>query len=252
MTETTRSIYDRSAARWRRDEPVLLSDYTARPFLLDWCEPVRGQRILDLGCGEGYVARQLAERGAGEVVGVDLSPKMIEGALAQRPGEPGAPTSFSVGDSSDLSRFEDASFDVVLCVFLFNYLDVRSTRRTMAEAARVLRPRGRFLFSIPHPMLPFVREERAPFYFARGQHGYFSGTDAVLEGKIWRRDGDAVPVRCVHKPLEVYFEALAAAGFDALPRMKELRVTDEHLALDPDFFGALRDEPLHLALQVRR
>ena len=49
MPESTAAIYDRAATNWQRSEPVLLSDYTARPFLLDWCESIAGARVLDLG-----------------------------------------------------------------------------------------------------------------------------------------------------------------------------------------------------------
>ena len=77
--ETTEASYDQAAARWERNAPVLLSDFTARPFLLEWCEPEYA-RVLDLGCGEGYVARQLGERGARSVHGIDVSAEMVERA----------------------------------------------------------------------------------------------------------------------------------------------------------------------------
>lgn len=120
----------------------------------------------------------------------------------------------------------------------------------MTEAARVLRPGGKFVFAVPHPSLAFVREEAPPFFFTRGTNGYFSGRDTQFEGKIWRRDGEAVRVRCVHKTLDDYFRALAKAGFRFLPDVQELHVTEEHLALDPAFFEPLRDVPLHVAFRL--
>jgi hypothetical protein len=53
---------------------------------------------------------------------------------------------------------------------------------------------------------------------------------------IWRRDGKAVPVSYMHKTFADYFNALAAAGFQTLPKIIELKVTEEHLALDRAFF----------------
>ena len=82
MNETNAELYNRSASNWQRSEPILLSDFTARPFLLSWCEPVKGQRVLDLGCGEGYIARQLKKRGAAHVEGIDISEEMIASAIA--------------------------------------------------------------------------------------------------------------------------------------------------------------------------
>ncbi|MEM8709607.1 MAG: class I SAM-dependent methyltransferase, partial [Planctomycetota bacterium] len=136
-------------------------------------------------------------------------------------------------------------------VFLFNYLDRAATAKTMAEVGRVLRAGGRFIFAVPHPSLAFLRAEERPFYFSRGEHGYISGRDVQFEGKIWRRDGEAVQVRCVHKTLDDYFVALKAAGFKSLPDLKELHATDEHIAFDPEFFEPLRDQPLHLAFRLR-
>lgn len=106
------------------------------------------------------------------------------------------------------------------------------------------------MFAVPHPSLPFLCEKTAPFYFDPEGKGYFSGRDSQFEGAIWRRDGKSVPVRSVHKNLEDYFGALAAAGFDKMPQLAELHATEAHLELDPAWFGPLRDKPLHLAFQL--
>jgi len=250
-TESTAAIYDRAATDWQRREPVLLSDFTARPFLLEWCEPVAGRDVLDLGCGEGYVARQLRRRGAGRVRGIDISAEMVARARAEEARTP-LGVEYAHGDAGQLDGIATASVDLVAAVFLFNYLDTAGTAAVMGQVARVLRPGGTFVFSVPHPSLPFLRGELPPFYFARGELGYFSARDVTLEGRIWRRDGVDVPVRCVHKTLQDYFECLAAAGFTALPDVHELRVTEEHVAFDPAFFGSLRDLPLHLAFRTRK
>jgi SAM-dependent methyltransferase len=249
--ESTEAIYDRSAGNWQRKEPVLLSDYTARPFLLEWCEPLAGREVLDLGCGEGYVARQLRRRGARRVFGIDVSTEMIRKAQAAE-AEEQLGIFYEVGDACNLPAIPDASFDRVAAVFLFNYLDRAATTTVMRQVLRVLRPGGRFVFSVPHPSLPFLRPEEPPFYFSTRGLGYFSARDVTLEGRIWRRDGVDVPVRCVHKTLQDYFECLAEAGFTSLPEVAELHVTEEHLRLDPKFFTPLRDLPLHVAFRIRK
>jgi SAM-dependent methyltransferase len=251
MDESTEEMYDRSSSEWQRVEPMLLSDFTARPFLLEWCSPVEGLSVLDLGCGEGYVARQLKRRGAARLEGVDISTEMIRAAREQEEQER-LGIRFRAGDASNLAVFADESFDLVVAVFLFNYLTRQETQKTMQEVARVLRPGGRFVFAVPHPSLPFIRPQKPPFYFAPGGHGYFTGRNHRFEGRIWRRDGGSVPVRCVHKTFSDYFACLRAAGFSSLPELQELHVTDEHVAFDPDFFEALRDQPLHLAFRTHK
>lgn len=247
--ESTAAVYDRAAGNWQRKEAVLLSDFTARPFLVEWCEPLQGRDVLDLGCGEGYFARQLRRRGARRVRGIDVSAGMVERACAEEAREP-LGVEYLHGDATDLGAVPDGSVDLAVAVFLFNYLDRKATAAVMTHVHRLLRPGGRFVFAVPHPSLPFLRAEQPPFFFSRAGLGYFSARDATLEGRIWRRDGVDVPVRCVHKTLQDYFECLALAGFAALPEVRELAVTDAHLALDPAFFGPLRDQPLHLAFRI--
>ena len=251
IESTTEKIYDRQSADWNRNEPILLSDYTARPFLLDWCEPVEGLDILDLGCGEGYFARNLKTRGAGPIQAMDLSGEMIARAQEREATEQ-LGIVYGTGSATDLSRFADDSFDTVVAVFLFNYLDSADTEKTMREVHRVLRPGGRFVFAVPHPFLPFAKEEEEPFYFRTEGAGYFSGRDTCFEGEIWRRDGKSVHVRCVHKTLDDYFRCLKNAGFRAMPETRELRTDDDMEALDPAFFGPLADLPLHLAFRVEK
>lgn len=252
MPESTEALYNASAGNWQRNEPVLLSDFTARPFLLEWCGDIQGQTVLDLGCGEGYVARKLLEKGAGRIHGRDVSAEMIENARSATSAEDQERIEFSVGDATDLSGVGDGTYNLVIAVFLFNYLDRRQTHAAMTEIHRVLKPGGRFIFAVPHPSLAFLRAEEEPFYFSKGDHGYFSGRDALFEGKIWRRDGHGVRVRCIHKTLDDYFAALNAAGFQSMPELKELHVTEKHLAYDPSFFEPLRDQPLHMALRMTR
>ena len=250
--ESTAGIYDGAAGQWARRQPVLLSDYTARPFVMKRLGRLSGEAVLDLGCGEGYVARQVKEAGASRLLGIDVSEGMITLARETEASELRG-IEYAVGSATDIGHLESESFDLTIAIFLFNYLTRAEMTRVMTGVARVLRPGGRFLFTVPHPLFPFLRpkgDQQKPFYFDRGESGYFSGRDQLFEGMIWRRDGASVPVRCVHKAFGDYFTALGEAGFKTLPEVTELHVTDEHIALDPEFFGPLAETPLHVAFHV--
>jgi ubiquinone/menaquinone biosynthesis C-methylase UbiE len=254
MTQDPRSareLYDESFSGWARTQPSSLSDFTARPAVLDMCRPWEGLRVLDLGCGEGYCARALKRGAAAEVLAIDVSGGMIETAKREETREPLGIT-YEVGDALELRKLQTHHFDRVLAMFLFNYLTADQTRTCMREVARVLSPGGRFVFAVPHPSLPWLREKSAPFYFDVGANTYFAARNTRFPGKIWKRDGSQLEVQLVHKTLEDYFEALEAAGFDRLPRVRELRVTPEILKVDPAFFGPLGDTPLHMAISVER
>jgi SAM-dependent methyltransferase len=248
---STKSLYDQSAGRWVRGEPTSLSDFTARPVVLGLCEPIADLRVLDLGCGEGYCSRELKRRGAAKVYGIDLSEGMIAAAQQQEQLD-SLGIRYESRCATNLSYLTDASFDLVLAVFLFNYVTVEQMQQCMNEVHRVLRPGGRFVFSVPHPAFPYMRAAEYPFYFQVDGGGYFSQMNQTFPGRIWKRDGAWLDVQLVHKPLETYFDALREAGFTTMPLVRELRVTPEHIQLDEAFFKPLFDYPLHIAMQVAR
>ena len=101
-----------------------------------------GKRLLDLGVGGGRTAELLAARTA-FYVGIDYTPELVAVCRARLPG-----LRIEEADARDLSRFGDASFDMVM--FSFNGIDAvdpAGRLLVMAEAARVLVPGGLFLFS---------------------------------------------------------------------------------------------------------
>jgi SAM-dependent methyltransferase len=172
---------------------------------------------------------------------------MIEAAVREERRAP-LGIGYERGDAADLADIAADTFDLVLAMFLFNYLTSDATAVCMKEIARVLRPRGRFVFAVPHPALAFMREPEPPFFFEVPSRDYFATRDLRFAGKIWKRDGAALEVQLVHKTLEDYFSALRSAGFTRLPIVRELHVTPEILAVDPPFFGPLVGAPLHLAV----
>lgn len=249
--EDPRDIYNAEASQWNREEPLLLSDFSARPFLLELCEPLANAAVLDLGCGEGYVSREIMKRGARQTFGLDISEKMIAAAQSHQHNDRWNGLRFAVTDIRHFESLDTNLYDLVVAVFLFNYMTIEETRHVMKNIFAWLRPGGRLVFSVPHPVLPFLKKDRFPFYF-EAQDGYFSGKDNRFPGEIWRRDRVAVTVQCVHKTIEDYFSCLKDAGFRLMPEVHELKITREHLKLDPDFFGPLDDLPLHLAVQVEK
>jgi SAM-dependent methyltransferase len=116
-----------------------------------------GAAVLDYGCGDGKFSQRLASLGA-HVVGVDISPKLIEQARgsASKIGMNGSSPLFMVGDAHR-TPFEDNSFDYVFGNGVLHHLDLD---RAYAEIARVLRPGGKALFMEPmyhHPLLWALR-----------------------------------------------------------------------------------------------
>jgi ubiquinone/menaquinone biosynthesis C-methylase UbiE len=114
------------------------------PALLVAVNIRNGVRVLDLACGPGYVAAAV-EAAGGIPVGVDFSSEMVRLARERNPH-----LEFYEGDAHALD-FPDASFDVVM--MNFGLLHMADPQKVIEEIARVLRPGGRFGFSVwaePH------------------------------------------------------------------------------------------------------
>jgi len=242
-------MFDRNADQWARQEPLILSDFTARPFVLQELAPVNGTHLLDLGCGEGYVARLVAQAGAASIFGIDISGEMVERARQAAGGAPCQMT-FVSGNAANFQNFPRKDFDRVIAVFMVSYLSCADMTAVFRTVRSRLAPGGRFIFTVPHPFLPYIRPLEKPVYFDPQGRDYFAGVDQSYEGYIWRRDGKAVAVSYMHKTFADYFNALSAAGFQALPKVIELRVTEEHLALDRAFFEGAMGYPLQLLIRV--
>ena len=79
---------------------------------------LEGKRVLDLASGLGFYTRQLKQRGAAQVVGVDISPEMVRLARAKEHEDPTG-VEYRVGDATDLPPL--GTFNLVTAVYLLNY-----------------------------------------------------------------------------------------------------------------------------------
>lgn len=119
-----------------------------------------------------------------------------------------------------------------MAVFLFNDLTLAQMEGVLRGVRQALRPGGRFVFTLPHPLFPFLCRQQAPFFFAPAGQAYATSQDAVMGGRIWRRDGQSVAVRCLHKTVADSVAALERSGWRELPLVEELGVSDALLQIE--------------------
>lgn len=165
--------------------------------------PPPSDRTLDVGCGEGRLARDLAALGH-DVVGVDASPTLLGAARKASPD-----FEFHLADAASLPLPDDA-FGLV--VAFMSLQDVDGLDAAVLEAARVLAPGGRFCIAIVHPINSagvFVDDAvgTSPFVI---EGSYLDESPYAVDVE---RDGYAMRFESVHRPLQAYTDALAAAGF---------------------------------------
>lgn len=193
-----------------------------RPRLLELLpEPAR--LTLDVGCGEGRLARELQELGH-TVVGIDSSPRLAEAARAADP-----PTQVLVRDVVDLP-LDDASVDLaVACMSLLVFADLD---RAVAEIARVLKPGGHLCFATLHP---------ANSLGQAGGGNYFDERSFV---DVRSRLGLTMTFHDIHRPLSALMASFERAGL-LIEALREPVPDDEHLASHPEV-ARWRREPCFL------
>jgi SAM-dependent methyltransferase len=122
------------------------------PALQALLPPLQGLRVLDLGCGLGWFCRWAAAQGAAEVLGLDISERMLGRARAM------------TADgrvryrSADLETpcLPDVSFDIAYSSLAFHYLEALDG--LLREVSRALRPGGHLIFSVEHPIYTAPRQ----------------------------------------------------------------------------------------------
>jgi SAM-dependent methyltransferase len=197
-------------------------------------------RVLEVGTGEGQVARAAAEAGAIHVVGVDPIPAQLATARS-RAGGPAY-----VRARAEALPVGPATFDAVVVCLVFEHLADHVP--AIAEVSRALRPGGRFLFFLNHPLL------QTP------DSGWV--IDHILDEEYWRIgpyldvsvvDEELAPgvvVPFVHRPLSQYVNAMAGHGL-TIVHMEEPAPPPGFVARAAEYEGAARIPRLLLLVAER-
>jgi SAM-dependent methyltransferase len=178
------------------------------PLAAGWLR--EADRVLDVGTGEGQLARLAVKGGAGLVVGVDPT----WGQVTVARDRAGGPV-YARGAAAGLPC-RSATFDAVVACLVFEHID--DYAEAIGEVARVLRPGGRFLFFLNHPLLQTPGS------------GWID--DHILEEQYWRigpylvednspeEVAPGVLLPFIHRPLHRYVNAMADHGL-LIERMEE-------------------------------
>ena len=191
-----------------------------------------GERVLDVATGNGLYARRLAARGA-EVVAFDFSHNLIELARA-RSEECADRIDYHVIDATDesaLLALGEGQFDAALCqMALFDMAEIDPLMRALA---RLLRPGGRFIFSVMHPCfnsphmshVAEVQDQEGMFTTVYSVKVFGYQTPSVARGAAIV--GQPKPQIYFHRPLQVLFGAALGVGF-VLDGLEERAFPPDH------------------------
>ncbi len=183
------------------------------PNLLRLLSLKKGERVLDLACGQGYFAKHFCESGA-EVVGVDTASSLIAKARRNVPK-----ATFQIADAAHL-LLKDSSFDSVVCVMALQ--NIENLAATLKEVRRVLKKGGRFLFVVNHPAFRVLKhsswdfDEKSKVQYRRIER-YLTPAKVKIEMHPGK---DASYTWSFHRSLQDFMKALHAAGF-VVSRLEE-------------------------------
>lgn len=182
----------------------LYRNYFNTPAFFAMLPDINGLTGLDIGCGEGYNTRLLAQQGA-KITAVDISELFIDYAQ-QTEAESPLGITYLVGSAVELP-FADQSFD--FATGFMSLMDVPELEKALSEAYRILKPGGFFQFSISHPCFSTAHRRNL-----RGADGL---TYAIEVGKYFHNlDGEIE---------EWIFGAAPPAMKEGLSRFKVPRFT---------------------------
>jgi len=195
------------------------------PALKAMLPRLAGLRVVDLGCGFGWFCRWVREAGAGQVLGLDVSEKML--ARAHETTSDRA----IVYRQADLETVDlpSAAFDLAYSALALHYID--NLAGLLATVHRALVPGGHFVFSAEHPLYT----AQGPDYLDEGPRT----SDWLAKGVVKQ-----------HRTLATMLNLLAGAGF-SLRHVEEWGPTREQIAAHPEWKIEHR-QPSFLLVSVRR
>jgi len=218
------------------------------PGALKMLAPRKGEKILDVGCGQGVFARRLVEAGA-EVTGIDASKDLINAAQKRSPK-----IRYLTADAANMKMFQSESFDAVSCIMAIMNMD--PLEAVVREMVRVLKRGGQMLLVLNHPCFRIPRQsgwgidENRKLQYRRID-SYMS--EMKIPIKMHPGYNPGVQTWTFHRPLAVYFKTLAENGLT----VNQLEEWISHRKSLPGSTKRTEDRsrneiPLFLALQASK
>lgn len=219
-------------------------------------EGLKGKKVLDLGCGYGWFSRWARDNGATHIRAIDISQKMID--RAKQFEDSTQTTSFGISyETGDLDKVsfggssEEDSYDLVYSSLTFHY--VQDLARLYSEIWTSLKPGGKLIFSVEHPICSAPINPGPDWKCVRGED---------QEKKVWPLNSYSEEgwrltswlgvsgVRKYHRTVQTYVEVLLESGF-TLKGLKDWVPSKKDVAGHPEWADE-RHRPYFLLLSAEK
>jgi ubiquinone/menaquinone biosynthesis C-methylase UbiE len=199
-------------ANWYDQHVTEVSDHhrdTIIPSVQKLLDIKKGEKLLDVGCGQGVLCRELASKGV-KVVGIDASRKLID--IAKKRSE-GQGIQYFVQDATKMDIFQDGTFDAVTSILAIQNME--DLGKVASGSARVLKKGGKLVWVLNHPCFRIPRQsgwgfdEKRKLQYRRVDR-YMS--DLKIPIKMHPGAAPDVVTWTFHRPLSEYFKVLNVLG----------------------------------------
>jgi len=227
---------------WARDNPNIVSDFSARVNIITEVEMLQPTTILDLGCGEGYLAHRTSHAWS-KFVGLDSSSQMIN--EAKKRAIKGA-TFLDIDLTNRVAREAvKGKYELITAIFLFNYFTLNESKTVVQWALEHLAPRGVMIITHPHPIVTYSLPTTKTFSW-QSSDNYFA-TDTWLNGKMATLDKNELRVGAYHKTFQDLL-SLTPNTVEFTSEFEELGfLTSDNC---PHQFLELVGKPLHVKIKI--
>ncbi len=257
LNRAVREVWDQNAAYWdeRMGEGNVFQRLLIAPATERLLAVQPGELVLDVACGNGVMARRLAQLGA-RVVGCDFSSNLIERAVA-RSGDYADRIEYRVVDATDepqLVSLGERRFDAAVCNM--SLMDMSEIAPLFAALARLLKPGRPFVFSVMHPcfntsatdlvMEESERDGENVYTYLVRVHKYIGMEKTQGQAMV----GQPALQYYFHRPISTLFNACFGAGF-VLDGMEEPTFDDRAESKRPLSWANFRTIPPALVARMR-
>ena len=242
------------AAYWNEragDNGEAYKQYVLDPLMFGLVRGFKDKIVLELGCGNGYLASKFLEQSPKRVIMMDISEHNLDYARARCRD---LRVSFLRQDATAPWALESSSANIVYSNMMLN--EVENIKTPIMEAFRILQDKGVFVFSVTHPawdLFIYAQEKTGQpskkitglgGYFRRGYAKFLMGGDSKTNPDLKKKYGQEFEVEHYQRPVADYFEQLVGAGF-TVNHLLEPELTPELLRNNPRF-ADYADNPVGL------
>lgn len=258
LNRETQDLWERKARFWdeRMGEGNRFQETLVGPASERQLGVRPGEVVLDLACGNGVMSRRLARLGA-MVVATDFSPTLLERARA-RTTEHADRVEYVLADATDeaqLLALGEERFDAAVCNMALH--DIADIGPLLRALPRLLKPTGRFVFSVPHPAFNFplgskaaLEEEDRDGELVEVRYVKVSNYLRVSPAKGAGMPGEPAPHYYFHRPLHALLGTCFEGGF-ALDGLEEPAFGPGDEAGRPLGWANFKDIPPILVVRLR-